>query len=72
LVVNEKVSVPKRIRKRMRAAVHAVEQGKTPTWHGESQSIHSLEGRLAFLNSIDQRQAKPLVDRLRKAKSTKS
>ena len=71
LVVNEKVSVPKRIRKRMRAAVHAVEQGKTPTWHGESQSIHSLEGRLAFLNSIDQRLAKPLVDRLRKAKSTK-
>ena len=69
LVVNEKVSVPRRLRKRMRAAVHAVEQGKTPTWHSESESIQSLEGRLAFLNSIDPKQAKPLVDRLHKAKA---
>ena len=72
LVVNEKVSVPRRLRKRMRAAVHAVEQGKTPTWHSESESVQSLEGRLAFLNSIDPKQAKPLVDRLHKAKAKKN
>ena len=48
LVVNRQVSVPRRLRRRMRAAVHAVEQGRVPSWHGEPTTLSSLRGRLAF------------------------
>ena len=64
LVVNEKVSVPRRIRRRLRAAVHAVEQGREPAWHGEPGSASSLKGRLAFLNMINPEHAGPLMERL--------
>lgn len=68
LAVNERVSVPRRIRRRMRAAVQAVEHGKTPTWHGLPQSEASLRGRLAFLAMLHPQEAAQLKKRLDGAK----
>jgi retron-type reverse transcriptase len=64
LVVNEKVNIPRRLRRRMRAAVHAVEQGRPPQWHGEVESVQSLQGRLAFSHAVNPQQALPLMARL--------
>jgi len=38
LTVNRQVSVPRAIRRRLRAAVHASDQGITPTWKGAELS----------------------------------
>jgi hypothetical protein len=51
----------------MRAAVHAVESGRAPHWHGEAESVDSLRGRLAFSNAINPQQALPLMVRLGRA-----
>jgi retron-type reverse transcriptase len=72
LVVNERVSVPRRLRRRMRAAVHAVEQGHRPMWHGQEEPLTSLQGRLAFVQSINPLQAKPLAMRLKAARAASS
>ncbi len=72
LVVNERVSVPRRLRRRIRAAVHAVEQGRSPLWHGQEEPITSLQGRLAFVQSINPLQAKPLAVRLKTARAASS
>ena len=52
LVVNDKVNVPRRIRKKIRASVHAYEQGKELYWDGESVSDSALRGRLEFLKMV--------------------
>ena len=65
LVVNDRVSVPRRLRRRMRAAVHAVEQGKAPTWHGQEESISALRGRIAYLRSVNGEEGERLLSRLK-------
>lgn len=64
LVVNDQVSVPRRIRRRLRAAVHAVENGKPAKWHGEVVGVSSIKGRLSFLNMINPEEAQALINRL--------
>lgn len=64
LVVNERVSVPRRIRRRLRAAVHRVEQGAVPHWHDTDQSRSALMGRLAFLQMVHPETGKALRERL--------
>ena len=51
LVVNDKVSVPRVVRRRLRAAVHrATMEDKPPvTWHGREMAPQELEGRIAFI-----------------------
>ena len=67
LVVNDKVAVPRAIRRRLRAAVHAVEQGREPTWHGREDTAAALGGRLNFLASVQPEKAAPLKERLARA-----
>lgn len=52
LTVNQRVSVPRVIRRRLRAAVHAISQGKTPTWKGEPLTSEALRGHINFVSSI--------------------
>lgn len=52
LVVNEQVAVPREVRRRLRAAMHAAAQGRETHWNGESQSTASLQGRLAYLAMV--------------------
>lgn len=64
LVVNEQVSVPRRVRRRMRAAVHRQSLEGKSTWHGEPQSGSSLRGRLAFLSMMHPQEAARLIGKL--------
>jgi retron-type reverse transcriptase len=72
LVVNERVSVPRRLRRRIRAAVHAVELGRNPMWHGKEETFRSLQGRVAFVQSINPLQAMPLAARLKAVRAVAS
>jgi hypothetical protein len=65
LVVNERTSVPRSIRRKVRAAVHAVEHGRNPTWHGVEESLSALLGRTAFVRSINAEEGTRLLNRLR-------
>ena len=67
LVVNNTVSVPRRLRRRIRAAVHKVELGQHPQWHGKDEHTAVLMGRLAFVASVNPAHAAKLKSRLRKA-----
>ena len=67
LVVNEKVAVPRALRRKMRAAVHAVENGREPCWHGRPDTIEGLNGRLSFLCGIQPEYGKVLKERLQYA-----
>jgi retron-type reverse transcriptase len=67
LVVNSGVSVPRRLRRRLRAAIHAVENGRDPKWHGKSESLAALAGRLHFVHSVNPEHATKLLERLQRA-----
>jgi retron-type reverse transcriptase len=71
LVVNERVSMPRRLRRRVRAAVHALEQGKLPRWHDRDESPAALAGRVAFMNAVNPQQAEPLARRLKALRGLK-
>ena len=64
LVVNDQVSVPRRIRRRLRAAVHRAEQGQVPLWHDEEQGLDALQGRLAFVRMVHPEEGTALMKRL--------
>lgn len=64
LVVNDKVSVPRRTRRRLRAAVDHASKGKDPTWHGRPMAGGQLLGRIAFLHGINPAEANALRTRL--------
>jgi retron-type reverse transcriptase len=72
LVVNDRVNVPRSIRRKVRAAVHAFEHGRSLDWNGELMSPSSLRGRLEFLKMVAPDAAVPLVKRLDAAQSVKS
>jgi retron-type reverse transcriptase len=67
LGVNDKVAVPREIRRRLRAAVHHMEKNTDMHWNGQSQSIEELRGRLAFVAMACKYQATPLINRLEQA-----
>lgn len=52
LVVNEKPNIPRRIRKRLRAAVHKTSLGEAAHWHGKPMNEESLMGHLNWLQSV--------------------
>ena len=64
LVVNEQVSIPRRLRRRLRAAVHRVQNGESSHWHGTEQTSSALQGRLAFLQMVHPAEALALKKRL--------
>jgi len=66
LVVNDKPSVPRRLRRRARAAVHAIENNRTPTWHGRPVTETSLRGWLAYSRHVNREEVLRLLDRLNK------
>ena len=71
LVVNEKVNVPRRIRKKVRAAVHAFESSKPMYWSNTQMNLSELRGRLEFLKMIAPDTTHPLITRFNLAISKK-
>lgn len=67
LVVNVQVSVPRTVRRRIRAAVHAVESGREPRWYGSPESSAAIGGRLAFLQMVHLEEGSKLQARLKTA-----
>ncbi len=63
LVVNEKVNVPRRIRRRIRASVHAYEHGKKLHWNEDAVGPTALRGRLEFLKMVSKVSAHQLIER---------
>jgi len=67
LVVNDRVSVPRTVRRRLRAAVHRATSKNAAdklVWHGRKMSIQQLEGRIAFTGVAHPEEAKALRSRL--------
>jgi len=52
LTVNDRVSVPRAIRRRIRAALHHINQGKEATWKGKPLGLESLTGHINFIKSV--------------------
>ena len=67
LVVNEKPNIPRRIRKRLRAAVHKKSLGEAVHWHGKPMSEESLMGHLNWLQSVQSDEAVRYKEILHKA-----
>jgi retron-type reverse transcriptase len=66
LVVNQKVSVPRLMRRKLRAAVHRATHTETElTWHKVPMNRAELEGRIAFTAIAHREEAKALFDKLR-------
>jgi retron-type reverse transcriptase len=72
LVVNQKVNVPRHIRKRLRAAVHSLENSRPMLWEGSPMNSSQLRGRLEFLKMVDPEAAGPLIKRMNLALSKSS
>lgn len=53
IVVNDKVNLPRKIRRKLRAAVHASSIGKQTKWHGNPMKVGELKGHLSYLQSVN-------------------
>lgn len=62
LVVNEQVSVPRTIRRRIRAEVDAFVRGRAPTWNGHPESAAQLRGRINYLMSVHPEEGRRLLE----------
>lgn len=63
LVVNDKVSVPRNIRRRIRAAIHSLENEKKLHWNGDQMSTSSLRGRIEFVKMVSPETGSALAER---------
>ncbi len=61
LVVNEKPNLPRRLRRRLRAAVHRRAHGLPATWHGRPMDDEELGGRLAMLHLVQPAESRRLL-----------
>jgi RNA-directed DNA polymerase len=57
LVVNAKVNIARRVRRRLRAAVHQRSLGHDVHWHGAPMSDSALLGRVSFLQTVQPHEA---------------
>lgn len=64
LVVNETPNLPRRLRRRLRAAVHRRLQNEPIHWHGKPMDAAQLAGRIAFLGLVRPEEARKLRSRL--------
>lgn len=68
LVVNERVNLPRQVRRRIRAAVHAVKVGREPLWHGRPVSLEAVRGALGWWHQIHPEQVAGLMEQFRAAR----
>lgn len=64
LTVNSRVSVPRVLRRRLRAAVHHARTGKEPYWKEEKLTVPALKGHLAYLHGVNPGDAAKLLGEL--------
>jgi hypothetical protein len=66
LVVNEKPNIPRRVRRKLRAAVHARLSGREAYWHEQPISDSVLLGHIAFLHLTQPEEANRYRQHLKK------
>ena len=64
IVVNDKLNLPRRLRRRLRAAVDHVARGGQPHWNNRPLSSQELEGRLSFLRLVQPAEATKLKHKI--------
>jgi RNA-directed DNA polymerase len=64
IVVNDKLNLPRRLRRRLRAAVDHVARGEQPHWNSRPISSQELEGRLSFLRLVQPAEAAKLKHKI--------
>ena len=69
LVVNEKPNLPRRMRRKLRAAVHSRLSGKEPYWHDQPMLDSVLMGHIAFLSLTQPEEATRYRENLREVLS---
>ena len=69
LVVNEKPNLPRRLRRKLRAAVHSRLSGKEPHWHDQPMPDSVLMGHIAFLFLTQPKEAARYKENLRQVLS---
>jgi retron-type reverse transcriptase len=69
LVVNAKASMPRRTRKKLRAAIDRLARNKQTEWHGKPADQRRIVGLLAYLHMVNPQHAAPLKSRLQKGKA---
>jgi RNA-directed DNA polymerase len=52
LTVNKKVSIPRHLRRRIRAVIHRLSLNREITWKGKNLSLASLQGHISYLNAV--------------------
>ena len=57
LVVNDRPNLPRRDRRKLRAAAHAMSRGQSVHWNGEAMPPRSFAGRLAYLRTVSPQEA---------------
>ena len=65
--MNDKVSVPRNIRRRIRAAIHSLENEKKLHWDDRLMSTSSLRGRIEFVKMVSPDTGSILAERYRLA-----
>jgi hypothetical protein len=63
LVVNSSANLPRRQRRKLRAALHSISVGKEPEWHGKPTNKKKIIGILGFLNSVNRDSAEKLKNK---------
>jgi hypothetical protein len=63
LVVNEEANMPRRQRRRLRAAMHSMAHGKDPHWHGKPASKQKIIGVLNYLRGVHRESAQRLSEK---------
>jgi retron-type reverse transcriptase len=63
LVVNEEANMPRRQRRRLRAAMHSMAHGKDPHWHGKQASKQKIIGVLNYLRGVHRESAQRLSEK---------
>jgi hypothetical protein len=72
LVVNETPNLPRRLRRRLRAAAHQRVQGKDAHWQGKPMDDTQLAGRIAFLGLVRPEEARRLRSQIPVAPCSRS
>ena len=67
LTVNKKVSVPRAVRRNLRAAIHARQNQKSPTWKGRPANDAKLGGLCSFVRSVNRKHGNRLQKSLKLA-----
>ena len=70
IIVNEKLSISRHLRRKLRAAINNINHGRQPHLNGENISLKQIQGYINYIDGISKEQACQLRKRLYANKQT--